>query len=86
MFKFNNLITMKGFTMDTTNKNKKDITKLSLKVALEMLLKKDKEVRQLKADKLVTDFTIKMINELVEEKEKEIIRLHKILEKNNIVF
>ena len=65
---------------------KKDITKLSLKVALEMLFKKDKEARQLKADKLVTDFTIKMINELVEEKEKEIIRLHKILEKNNIVF
>ena len=52
---------------------KRDITKLSLKVAIEMLLKKDKEVRQLKADKLVTDFTIKMINELVEEKEKEII-------------
>ena len=65
---------------------KRDITKLSLKVAIEMLLKKDKEVRLLKADKLVTDFTIKMINELVEEKEKEIIRLHKILEKNNIVF
>lgn len=65
---------------------KRDITKLSLKVAIEMLLKKDKEVRKLKADKLVTDFTIKMINELVEEKEKEIIRLHKILEKNNIVF
>ena len=65
---------------------KRDITKLSLKVAIEMLLKKDKEVRKLKADKLVTDFTIKMINELVEEQEKEIIRLHKILEKNNIVF
>tara|TARA_R100000995_G_scaffold6791_1_gene3073 strand:- start:490 stop:690 length:201 start_codon:yes stop_codon:yes gene_type:complete len=65
---------------------KRDITKLSLKVAIEMLLKKDKEVRQLKADKLVTDFTIKMMTETIEEKEKEIIRLHKILEKNNIVF
>tara|TARA_R100000773_G_scaffold403_2_gene714 strand:- start:11 stop:211 length:201 start_codon:yes stop_codon:yes gene_type:complete len=63
---------------------KKDITKLSLKVAIEMLLKKDKEVRQLKADKLVTDFTIKMINELVEEKEKEIKRLELLLKKNYI--
>ena len=75
---------MKGFTMNTTNKNKKDITKLSLKVALEMLFKKDKEVRKLKADRLVTDFTIKMINELVEEKEKEIKRLELLLKKNYI--
>ena len=62
---------------------KRDITKLSLKVAIEMLLKKDKEVRQLKADKLVTDFTIKMINELVEEKEKEIIDIFKKLKALN---
>ena len=67
---------------------KKDITKLLNKYLKLLLLveKREKEVRQLKADKLVTDFTIKMINETVEEKEKEIIRLHKILEKNNIVF
>ena len=65
-------------------KMKKDITKLSLKVALEMLFKKDKEVRQLKADNLVTDFTIKMLNETIEDKDKEIKRLELLLKKNYI--
>tara|TARA_R100001510_G_C7597962_1_gene165447 strand:+ start:129 stop:335 length:207 start_codon:yes stop_codon:yes gene_type:complete len=67
---------------------KKDITKLLEKYLKLLLLveEREKEVGKLKADKLVTDFTIKMVNELVKEKEKEIIRLHKILEKNYIVF
>ena len=54
---------------------KKNINKLGLKVALDMLLKKDKELRQVKADKLISDFTIKMLNKLIEEKDKEIKRI-----------
>ena len=69
---------MKGFIM------KKDINKLGLKVALDMLLKKDKELRQVKADKLISDFTIKMLNELIEDKDKEIKRLECLLKKNYI--
>ena len=65
---------------------KRDINKLGLEVALKMAIKKDNQIVELKKNKLISDFTIKMINELVEEKEKEIIRLHKILEKNEIVF
>mgnify|MGYP003142253727 FL=1 len=58
---------------------KKDINKLGLKVALDMLLKKDKELRQVKSDKLISDFTIKMLNELIEDKDKEIKRLECLL-------
>ncbi len=63
---------------------KKDINKLGLQVALDMLFKKDKEVRQLKKDKLITDFTIKMLNETIEDKDKEIKRLELLLKKNYI--
>jgi len=69
---------MKGLTM------KKDINKLGLKVALDMLLKKDKELKQVKANKLISDFTIKMLNELVENKNIEIKRLECLLKKNYI--
>ena len=44
----------------------KDINKLGLQVALEMLFKKDKEVRQLKKDRLLINFTLKMLNETVD--------------------
>tara|TARA_R100001126_G_C4792522_1_gene132655 strand:+ start:25 stop:225 length:201 start_codon:yes stop_codon:yes gene_type:complete len=62
----------------------KDINKLGLQVALEMLFKKDKEVRQLKKDRLLINFTIKMLNETVDSKDKEITRLKCLLKKNYI--
>ena len=63
---------------------KKDINKLGLQVALDMLFKKDKEVTQLKKDKLITDFTIKMLNETIDNKDQEITRLKCLLKKNYI--
>jgi hypothetical protein len=69
---------MKGLTMT------KDTNKLGLQVALEMLFKKDKEVRQLKKDRLLINFTIKMLNETVDDKDKEITRLKCLLKKNYI--
>ena len=60
----------------------KDINKLGLQVALEMLFKKDKEVRQLKKDRLLINFTLKMLNETVDSKDKEITRLKCLLKKN----
>ena len=62
----------------------KDINKLGLQVALEMLFKKDKEVRQLKKDRLLINFTLKMLNETVNSKDKEITRLKCLLKKNYI--
>ena len=62
----------------------KDINKLGLQVALEMLFKKDKEVIQLKKDRLLINFTIKMLNETIEDKDKEITRLKCLLKKNYI--
>ena len=62
----------------------KDINKLGLQVALEMLFKKDKEVRQLKKDRLLINFTLKMLNETVDSKDKEITRLKCLLKKNYI--
>ena len=65
---------------------KKDITKLLNKYLKLLLLveKREKEIRKLKADKLVTDFTIKMMTEVIEEKDKEIKRLELLLKKNYI--
>ena len=62
----------------------KDINKLGLQVALEMLFKKDKEVRQLKKDRLLINFTLKMLNETVDSKDKEITKLKCLLKKNYI--
>ena len=62
----------------------KDINKLGLQVALEMLFKKDKEVIQLKKDRLLINFTIKMLNETIDNKDKEITRLKCLLKKNYI--
>ena len=62
----------------------KDINKLGLQGALEMLFKKDKEVRQLKKDRLLINFTLKMLNETVDSKDKEITRLKCLLKKNYI--
>ena len=62
----------------------KDINKLGLQVALEMLFKKDKEVIQLKKDRLLINFTIKMLNETLDSKDQEITRLKCLLKKNYI--
>ena len=63
---------------------KKDIKQIGLEVALKMATKKDNQIKELKKNKLISDFTIKMMTELIEEKEKEITRLQCLLKKNYI--
>ena len=63
---------------------KRDINKLGLEVALKMAIKKDNQIVELKKNKLISDFTIKMMTEVIEEKDKEIKRLELLLKKNYI--
>ena len=59
---------------------KKDIKQIGLEVALKMATKKDNQIVELKKNKLIADFTIKMMTEVIEEKEKDIAYKNLIIE------
>ena len=63
---------------------KKDIKQIGLEMALKIAIKKDNQIVELKKNKLIADFTIKMMNQVIEDKDKEIARLQCLLKKNYI--